>query len=207
MIAALNAPQKTVRKRKVPDSLVKEEINGIRFYYANYKDVLNHKKTEEEIMGCSGIQALLIEYLMTVLITSGIQKKYRVFTNETGNHIAYKNNISFDIALYDRAVLTPEKINNKYVQETPPHIVVEIDTDISLDETGFSTMQDYYFAKTRKLLEYGTQKVIWIFTKGKKIMVAEGKDWMMYDFDKTVQIIDNVTFNLDEFLKEENINL
>jgi hypothetical protein len=85
--------------------------------------------------------------------------------------------------------------------------VIEIDTDISLDDTGFSTMQDYYFTKTRKLLEYGTQKVIWIFTKGKKIMVAEGKDWAMYDFDKTIQVIDNVTFNLDSFLKEENINL
>jgi hypothetical protein len=38
-------------------------------------------------------------------------------------------------------------------------------------------------------------------------MVAEGKDWHIYDFDKTIQVIDNVEFNLDKFFKEEKINL
>ena len=65
----------------------------------------------------------------------------------------------------------------------------------------------YIFTKTQKLIDYGTQKVIWIFTKGKKIMVAEGKEWHIYDFDKTIQVIDNVEFNLEEFFKEEKINL
>lgn len=200
-------PHKATPKRKVPDFLVKEEIDGVRFYYQNYKDFLNKKISIEEVMGSSAIQSLIIEYLIAVFIIGGLRKKYRIFTNETGNNLGLKNNLQFDIALYDRSLLTAEKITDKYVKDIAPTVVLEIDTDVSLDDTGFTAIQDYYFTKTRKLLDYGTQKVIWIFTKGQKIMVAEGKDWHIYDFDKTIQVIDNVEFNLDEFLKEENINL
>jgi hypothetical protein len=207
MVAIATKPPKIASKRKVPDFLVKEEIDGVRFYYKNYKDVLNKKKNVEEIMGSSAIQSLVIEYLMAVFIEGGLRKKYRIFTNETGNNLGHRNNLQFDIALYDRTLLTADKITDKYVNAIAPTIVLEIDTDVSLDDTGFTAIQDYYFTKTRKLIEYGTQKVIWIFTKGQKIMVAEGKDWHIYDFDKTIQVIDNVEFNLDEFLKMEKINL
>lgn len=199
--------QAIAAKPKVPDFLVKEEIDGVRFYYQNYKDFLNKKKNLEDIMGSSAIQSLVIEYLMAVFIEGGLRKKYRLFTNETGNNLGLRNNLQFDIALYDRTLLTADKITDKYVNAIAPTIVLEIDTDISLDDTGFTAIQDYYFTKTQKLIDYGTQKVIWIFTKGKKIMVAEGSEWHIYNFDKTIQVIDNVEFNLDIFFKEEKINL
>lgn len=207
MVAIAIKPPKVAAKPKVPDFLVKEEIDGVRFYYQNYKDFLNKKKNLEDIMGSSAIQSLVIEYLMAVFIEGGLRKKYRLFTNETGNNLGLRNNLQFDIALYDRTLLTADKITDKYVNAIAPTIVLEIDTDISLDDTGFTAIQDYYFTKTQKLIDYGTQKVIWIFTKGKKIMVAEGSEWHIYNFDKTIQVIDNVEFNLDIFFKEEKINL
>jgi hypothetical protein len=68
-------------------------------------------------------------------------------------------------------------------------------------------LHEYYFKKTQKLLDYGTQKVIWIFTKNKKILVAEDSEWHIYNLDKTIQVIDNVEFNLAKFLEEEKISL
>ncbi len=199
--------QAIAAKPKVPDFLVKEEIDGVRFYYQNYKAVLNKKKNVEDIMGGSAIQSLVIQYLMKIMFKKDIDLKYYIFTNETGNNLGLRNNLQFDIALYDRTLLTADKITGKYVNAIAPTIVLEIDTDISLDDTGFTAIQDYYFTKTQKLIDYGTQKVIWIFTKGKKIMVAEGSEWHIYNFDKTIQVIDNVEFNLAEFFNEEKVNL
>lgn len=198
---------KQITTKKVPDYLVKDEIDGVRFYYRDYKLVLNKRKTLDEIMGCSAIQWIIIEYLLEVIYGSDIRKTYRVATNESGNNLSLNNNFSFDLALYERALLTPETINNKYVHGIAPQIVVEIDTDISLDDTGLDTFEGYYFSKTQKLLAYGTQKIVWIFTKSKKILIAEGKDWHIYDFDKTLQLLDNVTFNIAEFLEKEKIVL
>jgi hypothetical protein len=207
MVAIAGKIPRKVAKKKIPDYLVKDEIDGIRFYYRNYKDILNKKENTEETMGCGAIQWVIIEYLLEVIYASDLRKKYRVATNESGNHLALNNNLSFDIALYDREKLTAEAITKKYVQGIAPHTVIEVDTDISLDETGFATAEDYTFLKTRKLMQYGTQKVIWIFTNSQKIVVAEGKVWQIYDFTQTIQLFDNVEFNLDEFLKRENINL
>ena len=207
MVAIATQLPKQASKKKVPDYLVKDEIDGIRFYYRDYKLVINKRKTINEIMGCSGIQWVIIEYLLEVIYASDIRKTFRLATNESGNNLSLNNNYSFDIALYERSKITPEIISKKYVQGVAPHTVIEVDTDISLDDTGFDTLEGYYFTKTKKLIAYGTQKVIWVFTASQKILVAEGKDWHIYDFDKTIQLIDNVEFNIADFLQKEQIVL
>ena len=207
MVAIAGKIPKKAVKKKIPDYLVKDEIDGIRFYYRNYKEILNNQENTVETMGCSSIQWVIIEYLLEVIYASDLRKKFRVATNEGGNNLALRNNLSFDIALYDREKLKPEDITKKYVQGIAPHTVIEVDTDISLDDTGFNNSEDYTFLKTKKLMQYGTQKVIWIFTASQKIVVAEDKVWQVYDFTQTIQIFENVEFNLDNYLKMENINL
>ena len=44
-------------KRKIPDYLVYEVMDGKPIYYRGYQSVLNKTKTLEQIMGCSSIQA------------------------------------------------------------------------------------------------------------------------------------------------------
>lgn len=38
------ASTRSKRRRKVPDYLVKDEIDGVKFYYCGYKEVLNKTK-------------------------------------------------------------------------------------------------------------------------------------------------------------------
>lgn len=200
------AISRPARSRKVPDYLVKEEIDGIKFYYRGWRQVLKKTKQKEEIRGCSGLQSLMIEYLLDVLFEAKIRKTHRIFTNETGNHLAFKNNLQFDLAIYEKAVLTPDKITRRYVQGIAPAVVIEVDMDVDLEDTGLASMEDFVLLKTGKLLEYGTRRVIWIFSRSRKVLVAAGPSWSIDGWEKDIEILDGITFNLARFFEEEGIN-
>jgi Uma2 family endonuclease len=198
-----------VKKGKaIPQWLIYEVIDGQPVYHKGYREVLNKTKTFADIMGCSSLQFVLVDYLQQILYAAGVSRRYWIASNEAGLHIELRNNLSTDIALYDKTVLTPARISNRYA-DVPPALAIEIDTDgeVSLTETGFSE-QDYVFIKTRKLLEFGTQRVIWIFSNTHKVMVAEpGKDWLTKDWHQTIELWEGHTFNIARFLEQEGINL
>src|ERR1700712_5355178 len=99
----ISAEEKAVRrKRKVPDYLVYEVMDGKPIYYRGYQSVLNKTKTLEQIIGCSSLQAELISYILSVVYQFIDRSKYRVYTNEIGNHIDAGNNLSNDIAIFDK---------------------------------------------------------------------------------------------------------
>lgn len=56
------AERKTVKakNRVALSDLVYEQIDGKAVYYWVYKDVLNSRKTFEEIMSCSDLQGVLV---------------------------------------------------------------------------------------------------------------------------------------------------
>lgn len=189
-------------KRKIPDYLVYEVMDGKPIYYRGYQSVLNKTKTLEQIMGCSSLQAELVTYLLRIILRTFDEKKYRVYTNEIGNHIDRNNNLSNDIAIFDKAVLTPDKINRKY-PDVPPRIVIEIDTEADVSElTGFG----YIYKKSKKLLDFGVERIIWIMINTKTVTVMEpGKDWQVREWDTDIELMDGHTFNIANYLAEEGI--
>ncbi len=190
----------------IPDYLLKEEIEGIKFYYKGYQQVLNKTKKPEDIMGCSSLQSFIIEYFHTILILANTHKRYRIFTNESGNHFAHRSNMQFDIALYDKTVLTGDRITRQYVQGFPPTLVVEIDLDVELRGTGLKNSEEFLKFRTKNLLKYGVQRVLWVLTKPKKILIAEGETWQFENWDKDIELIEGVTFNIAKYLKDEGVN-
>ncbi len=196
---------KTARKRKVPDYLVKEMIDGIPFYYKGYKSVLSKKKTLEEIMGYSGLQALIIEYFTYYVLHKLDLKKYRIFSGETGNHLGHRNNLSLDISIFDRKVLTPDRVTAKYV-DVPAHCVIEVDIQAEWDDADMKEVE-FIGIKTKKLFDFGTQKLIWVLSRSKKVIVAEpDKNWQIIDWDKEIDLIEGLTFNIGKYLTAEGIN-
>jgi hypothetical protein len=206
LISEQNIVARAPRTRKVPDYLVKEEIDGIKFYYKGYEQVLNKSKQKEEIKGCSGLQMIIIEYFLEILFLNGVKKNYRIGTNEAGNNLAFRSNLQFDLVLYRKTELTSDKITRRYVRGIAPAIVIEIDLDVEIKGTGLTSDIEFVQVKTQKLLDYGTQKVIWVFTKGKKVLIAEGKNWRFESWDNEIEIIDGIHFNLAKYLEEEGIN-
>ena len=60
---------------------------------------------------------------------------------------------------------------------------------------------EYYEQKTSKLLEFGVEKVIWLFTKSKKVWIAEpGKDWMIRDWNQPVDVLPDCRFVPEELI-------
>jgi hypothetical protein len=189
-------------KRKIPDYLVYEVMDGKPIYYRGYQSVLNKTKTLEQIMGCSSIQAELISYLLSVIYQFIDRSKYRVYTNEIGNHIDAGNNLSNDIAIFDKTVLTADKINKKY-PDVPPKIVIEIDTEADVSElTGFG----YIYKKSKKLLDFGVERIIWIMINTQTVTVIEpNRDWQVREWNTDIELMDGHIFNIANYLAEEGI--
>ena len=81
--------------------------------------------------------------------------------------------------------------------------MVEVDIKIELEDI---TEIDFILKKTQNLLEFGTQKVIWVTSKTKKILIAEkGKDWLLRDWDKDFELIEGIIANIGSFLKENDV--
>ena len=168
MVRTLIKEQKTDSIIKVPDALIREEIDGKPYYYRGYKSVLNNEKTLEDIMGSSTLQSYIVEILLDFLFKNIGRKRYRFFTNELGGHLKKGTNLSFDIAVFDKKVMTRNKIN-QYYANVPPKMIFEIDVKIDLEDEN---AVDYINVKTEKLLQFGTELIIWVLTKQEKLIVA-----------------------------------
>lgn len=195
-------------KRAVPSYLIRETIEGIPFYYRGYRQVLNKTKTLEELMSDSGLQFFIKDFLSDFLKAHLNRNKYRIGAGELGFHPNYKNNMGLDVVVFDRKVLTPDKITAKFV-EVPPRLVIEVDVNVELPDRDSDLFQEYVVRKMRRLFTFGTEKVIWIFTKSQKIFSATADDapWQVFDWDKDVELIDGIRVNLARFLAEEGFNL
>jgi hypothetical protein len=107
------------RKRKIPDYLIYEIMDGQPIYYKGYQSVLNKTKNLEDIIGCSSLQAVLVDYMLCVIYGFIDRSKYRVLSSEIGSHIDTGNNFSNDIAIYEKSVLPAEKINKNILTCRP----------------------------------------------------------------------------------------
>jgi hypothetical protein len=188
--------------QEIPQSLIYEIMDGQPIYYRGYKEVLKNNKTIDQIMPCSTLQAHINYYLTRVIIKSPLDDIYFVHTSESGLHISHNDNFGCDIALFDKTVLLPKEVGLKYAT-VPPTIVFEI--DIRADITNMSE-ESYMYKKTQKLLDFGVQKVFWITSASKKIMVATNQeDWRIMSWDKNIEILNQVFFNVGQYLRQQGI--
>lgn len=197
--------QKKKSPGKVPAYLIKEVIDGIPVYYKGYRDVLSKKKNPEDIMADGLLQFVLKSWIAQLLFTGLDSSKYWIGVGEVGSHLSHKNNMAHDLAVFEKSVLPANKITNKYA-DVPAKLIVEIDTEIEYGDD--LPVETYVHLKTQKTLDFGTEKVVWIFTASRKVMVAErGKDWLIREWEKDVELLDGVTFNVPAYLEEQGITL
>jgi Uma2 family endonuclease len=188
----------------VPDALVYELLDGRPIYYRGYRDVLAGRKTTEDITGSRTLQWVLASFFMRTIIRNLDETKYWFASNEAGVHLDHRTNLSHDVAIYDRAVLMVDKINKKYA-DVPALVAIEIDVKADLSS---EKDRNYVNRKTRKLLDFGTGKVIRVFSGSQQVMVAEsGADaWLTMDWHRDLDLLDGQTFNIGAYLAAEGID-
>src|SRR5215210_6114874 len=201
----ISAEKKSVRKqRKVPEYLIYEIMDGKPIYYRNYKSVLNKTKKFEDIMGSSALQSVLINFIATILHQFINQKEYWIMLNEAGIHLDHRNNLAGDILIYEKSRLKGTDINTNYLQ-VPANIAIEVDTKADL---SILTFQQYLKLKTTKFHNFGVDKDIWILTATRQVIVAlPQQDWLIIDWNKDIEIIGAVSFNIGKYLQENGIEL
>jgi len=184
-----------VAVQKIPENLIYEMVKGEPIYYKGFRAYLNGEKQIEEITGSSKLQSLIIAELI-FLLRSFFGDDYLIFTNEIGLQFSKKSWRAADIAVIQANKVLD--INNKYL-EVAPDIVFEIDTKAELNE--IKNPLGYYHEKTDELLKFGVEKVIWIFTDTKKIMIAEqNKQWILTDWIENIEIKKGLSIDLKKML-------
>ena len=196
--------QPPIEQPSIPSYLIRDVINGKPYYYKGYKDVLAKKKTIHDIMPSSTLQAEIIMYLNFLLIQALGIKNYRIFTSESGNHLAKNVNYGLDLAVYDRQILSSDKINEHFAT-VPPALVVEVDIKVELEGTSDI---DFIVEKTQSLLDYGTKKVIWVTSKTKKVLIAaKDQDWVIRSWNNEFELMDGISANIGQYLSENNVKV
>lgn len=195
----------TQPKQQIPKNLIKEIIDGIPFYYRGYKEVINKTKKLQDVMADSGLQLFIKRYIFQLLIQGLPPEKYEVFMGEVGSHLAHKINMSLDLVVYDAKKLTPDKITTKYI-DVVPKIVVEIDVNVEMNDEQSDLFEAYVLRKVKRLHQYGAEKVIWIFTQSKTVITTSPEgNWQVNQWDKTINILEDVSFNIAEYLTKKGI--
>jgi len=70
------------------------------------------------------------------------------------------------------------------------------------------TFQEYLKKKTTKLHAFGVNKVIWVLTASKQVIVANAnEDWLLIGWNKDIEIMDDIRFNIGSYLKKNGIKL
>ena len=205
MAIAHDAPRRPAPKprRKIPESLIYEIMDGKAIYRKGYRDVLLGKKTLEEIMGSSSLQAIIVYYLTSFISRFINEDMYNVLVNEAGLHLDHRTNLANDIAIFEQHIFPGNRLSKKFA-DVPPKIAIEVDiiADVAeMTETG------YIYKKTRKLFDFGVQKIIWVLTEPQVVLIATPERIETVSWDIDIEIMDGHAFNIGAFLAKKGFNI
>jgi len=187
-------------KKRLLKILTYEKVNGKPIYYKDYEKVLKGELPPEAVMGSSGLQAFIVRLIVEFLLKTLDLSRYEILFNEVG--FLYKKGSwrNLDIAIFEKEKVKPYLMQDKLIP-VAPKIVIEVDTKADLSRYG--GIEEYAHEKTQDLLDAGVEKVIWIFTKTKKVMIAEkGKKWIVQDWKDDFEVIEGMRLNIGELLEE-----
>ncbi|QIP16192.1 Uma2 family endonuclease [Spirosoma aureum] len=198
----VSSDKETVQTEAIPDALIYETLNGRPLYYKDYRNVVAGILKPEDIMGSSDLQAILVSLINTHITINRDRKRFITATNESGLHVAVGDNLSADIAIFEKAKLGPLK--GKYF-DVAPKVVVEVDIKIDLNEIGSDVA--YISEKTRELFTFGVERVLWVLSKIQKIIILlPNQDWIITDWANDVMVMEDCVINIKNLLDEEDIS-
>lgn len=185
----------------IPSSLIYEVLNGRPLYYRGYREVLAKNLNPESITGNNVLQCVLTSLIYGHVADNRDKKKYLPVTNEVGIHLELNDNLSCDVAIFEKGTFA---MNTKYF-DVPPKIVIEVDIKIDLAE--FDGIEFNYIAeKNQRLFDFGVERVLWVLSKPRRVMVAvPNQDWIFTDWSNDIPVMDGCILNVKNLLDEEGI--
>jgi Uma2 family endonuclease len=186
---------------EIPSILVYEEFDGHPIYKKGYRNfMLGLSKIEEINMGSSILQWFLIDVILKFLHQK-LPNNFHCGSSELGLNVSKNTNFSADIAVYRPGEIEIGFNSLNYSQKAP-NIVIEV--DIRVEESDFfQNEEEYFHRKTQKLLEWGVEKVVWVFSTSKMVLIAENlQEWRFLSWEKDFKIIDDLEINIWNLMLE-----
>jgi Uma2 family endonuclease len=181
-------------KKKLKELLTYEVANGRRIYYKGYKDALKGIVSPEAVMGASAFHSNLLTQIVAFLI-KGLSKNYRILSGELGYRVkrGWRN---LDIAIFEYEKVKDKLDSDEYI-DVAPIVVIEINIRAEIEDE-----MEYISNKVNDLINSGVEKVIWIFTKPRVILIAQkNKDWVIKNWNEDIEVIEGLKLNLNLLLK------
>lgn len=183
-----------------PKQLVYETLNARKLYRRGFNEVVNQTKTIEEIMRRSSLQSNIISILLKYLYMHTSEIDYEIFTNEIGLDISQDNNLSSDIVIFDADDALQYQFDGHYFH-VAPKIAFQVDVKIELGDTN---VVEYLREKNKVLFDFGVERVVWIFTEDKKILLAQpNRVWLMSNWSKDTELLEGHKINLQNMIDEK----
>ncbi len=201
MQALKDTKKKQTKKEEnvqIPEALIYEKVKGKPIYYRNYEKVLKGELPLEAVMGSGDLHAFLV-FMISFLLGKKLDlRNFIIATGELGFYTSENSFRLLDIAVFERKNF---KFSGGYTK-IPPKVVIEIDTKADL--SNYQSVEEYVFEKTQELLDAGVEKVVWIFTKTKKVMIApKDQKWLVQNWNEPFEVLEGIEVNLSELVKED----
>ncbi len=198
--------QKEQDRKQLLKELVYERYRGRPIYYRGHREVLQGKKTVEEVMGSSKLQWFVIQVILRLLFANLDLSRFVIATNEAGFRTGRRSWRNLDIAVFDRQQLLQEGVDEKYVQ-TPPKVVIEVDTKADLQK--YEDLLSYVIEKVQDLHQAGVERVVWILTRNRRVVIAEQQEaeWKIVPLDEEIELMEGIRCNVAALLRQEGVKL
>ncbi len=158
----------------IPARLVKEVINGKKYYYKGYRRVLRGENGSEATTGWE-VRTTLATVLAFYLGSQLNRKTHTMAIGRPGICLNPENLFVTNIAIYRKADLAPDRDRTKYFS-VAPFVAVEVDVRIEAEDEGSDDFS-YMFEKSSRLIESGTAMVVWVLSRIQSLVVfAPGTD-------------------------------
>lgn len=195
---------KEKRNIEIPDAFIYEVWDGKPVYYQGYREAIAQNQPAESVMGTGRKQVYLINLILRFLTRTLDLTAYETAVSEPGVKFGKKDFVSNDIIIYNAADKSRMFTNEFF--DFPPVVAIEVDTKAAVADLDWKS--DYYHRKTQRLLDFGVERVIWIFTLLRKIQVAEnGKPWLVVDWQDTIEVLPGCTLNLWQLIENDGVSV
>lgn len=168
----------------IPSDLIYDIIDGKPYRHKSSQGVFS--------------RAFIRSYLFDVLFQALKEDSDLLIASDPSLFINDRNLVTSDIMVFERRKLT---IHENYAQ-IPPKITIDLDIKVEL---GDLTEDEYVFLKMNKLVNFGVEKAIWLFTESKKVIVMDSQAWTSSKWDDDITILPDVTCNITQGIRDTPI--
>ena len=183
------------------EDLIYEIIDGKPIFYSKAHTVMQELLLVDELKFSESSQPGILSAISQFLWDHLPEADFQIFTNGVGYEPDHNNHLELDIAVCPRSLMKGQNISKALT--TPPDLVVLKDSVAGIDDP--SRLLGYFHEKIKKIMDYGTTRLIWINTISQTITIAEQDTyWRTVDWEEEVDWIENLRLSLEDILSESS---